>query len=322
MKNSAFYKPNTVQIELVQGCNRHCTFCGTMGIEKKIHPISKSVLTRQCELIQNSGYNPRVLLAGHGEPTLHPKFFSCIKLMRKLMPRVSIKILTNGYSINKDINNIITMFESGINDLTIDEYFDSKFNQHEIQELLKKYESKTGIHVEFAIMGKGVPLYMDKNPNKKRLLICPAIELSEVSSSRKLTNHCGAGMPPDDKLVNSTCTRIFREMVFRWDGWVSICCQDFRGQFPIVNCMNKDINIFDDIWRHERFEAARRILYHDKRAFFPCNICNLVAMRPGLLPDHLGKESMEEPTESDYELVKSVSKMNPLAKTVKREWET
>lgn len=63
------YKPNTVQIELVQGCNRRCSFCGTRGIEHKVHFISKEVLTRECQLVQESGYNPRILVACHGD---HP----------------------------------------------------------------------------------------------------------------------------------------------------------------------------------------------------------------------------------------------------------
>ena len=66
-RNSAFYKPNTVQIELVQGCNRSCFFCGSNGFERKLHFISKEVLRRECELIAESGYNPRILIAGHGE---------------------------------------------------------------------------------------------------------------------------------------------------------------------------------------------------------------------------------------------------------------
>ena len=321
MKNSAFYKPNTVQIELVQGCNRRCQFCGTSGFKHRIDYITKPVLKKQCQLIAESGYNPRILLAGHGEPTLHPKFYSCIKLMREIMPNAWIQILTNGYSINKDLSNICKMFDVGINDVTLDEYADSRFDREAIKQLLKDYEDDTGVHVEFVQMGKGVPLYASKSPKKKRLLLNPAIDLSEVSASRKLTNHCGAGMPPSKAMAHRTCTRIFREMVFRWDGWVSICCQDFRGQFPIINCMDESVQTFDDIWRHERFEAARRILYHDKRTFFPCNICNLMPMREGLLPDHLGKETLEEPTKNDYRLMKKAIKDGPLTEIKLRKWE-
>lgn len=319
VRNSAFYKPNTVQIELVQGCNRKCTFCGTSGFERKVHCIEKAVLKKQCDLIRESGYNPRILLAGHGEPTLHPHFYSCIRTIRKLLPKHWIQILTNGYLVKKDLHAICKMFDAGINDVTLDEYHDSKFDDEAIQNILSEYEDKTGNKVEFVRMGKGVPLYAPKQYKKHRLLINPAIEEEEVTVSRKLTNHCGAGMPPVYDYSNRTCTRIFREMSFRYDGWVAMCCQDFRGQYPVVNCMDESVKTFDDIWRHPRYEAARRILYHDHRVFFPCNICDCMPMRPGLLPDHLGKEDMEKPTKKDYEIVTEYHE--PLTNMVARPWE-
>ena len=319
MRNAAFYKPNTVQIELVQGCNRHCSFCGTNGFEHKLYFIEKPVLKRECELIRESGYNPRILLAGHGENTLHPHFYSCIRLMRKELPKHWIQILTNGTTVRKDLNAITKMFTAGLNDVTIDEYSDSKFNQEEIAELLYEYEKESKIHVELAVMRKGVPLYAPKQPTKHRLLLIPAIDESEITVSRKLTNHCGAGMPPRTDYADRKCTRIFRELLFRWDGWVAMCCQDFRGQYPVVNCMDESVKCFDDIWRHDRYEAARRRLYHDHRTFFPCNICDQVPMREGLLPDHLGKEDLELPTPEDYALVNK--EMKPLTKLKPRAWE-
>lgn len=318
-RNSAFYKPNTVQVELVQGCNRTCQFCGSNGFERKLHYISKSVLSRECELIAESGYNPRILLAGHGENTLHPKFYSCIRTMRRILPNHWIQILTNGYLVKKDITAICKMFDAGINDVTLDEYSDSKFNDDEIQAMLDEYEEETGTHVEFVRMQKGVPLYAPKQPKKHRLLVIPAIDESEICVSRKLTNHCGAGMPPRDDYADRKCTRIFREMSFRWDGWVAMCCQDFRGQYPVANCMDEDIKCFDDLWRHPRYEAARRILFHDHRTFFPCNICDHIPMREGLLPDHLGKQKMEKPTKEDYKIV--TEKHEPLTKLRPRKWE-
>ena len=322
MRNSAFYKPNTVQIELVQGCNRRCSFCGSNGFERKLHFIEKPVLKRECELIRESGYKPRILLAGHGENTLHPHFYECVKLIRKELPGHWIQILNNGYLVRKDLNAICKMFDAGINDVTLDEYSDSKFDHEEVQALLNDYEESTGTHVDFLVMKKGVPLYADKQPKKHRLLIIPAIDEQEISVSRKLTNHCGAGMPPRDDYTDRRCSRIFREMSFRWDGWVAMCCQDFRGQFPVANCMDEDIQTFDDLWRHEKYEAARRILYHHHRTFFPCNVCDHIPMREGLLPDKLGKEDLELPTKADYKLVQSTAKESALTKMVPRAWET
>ena len=83
--------------------------------------------------------------------------------------------------------------------------------------------------------------------------------------------------------------------------------------------MSDKIKTFDDIWLHPRMEAARRITYHDGRKFYPCNICNLLPIRPGLLPDYRGAEEMPKPTEKDYEIVKK--KKKPLTNRVPREWE-
>ena len=316
-RNHAFYKPNTVQFELVESCNRNCKFCGTNGFKKEFKYIKKDVLIKQCRLVEESGYNPRILLAGHGENTLHPKFLQCIKIMRKEMPKAWIQILNNGVMVKKDLSFICKMFEAGLNDVTLDEYSDSKFDHEEIKQLLDEFESRTGIHVDFQIMKKGVPLYAPKEYKKHRLLIIPAIDESEISTSRKFTNHCGAGMPPSKAYVKRKCTRIFREMSFRWDGAVCLCCQDFRGEYFVENAMNVDT--FDELWRHPRFEAVRRITFHDGRTFFPCNVCNLIPMREGLLPDHLGKDTVEKPTKEDYEIVNQ--KFPVRTERVPRKWE-
>lgn len=318
-RNSANYTPNIIQLELVQGCNRQCSFCGTRGMERKVHFTEKDVLKRQLALIAAADYKPRIQLIGHGEPTLHPHFFQCVKMIRKALLRHFIQIYTNGHLIRKDLANIRRIFEAGINDITLDEYSDSKFNDKEIQAMLDEFEAEAGIHVNFTRMKKGVPLYGPKTHTKYRLLVVPAIDEAKIAISRSLNNHCGAGMPPDATLRDRPCTRIFRELIFRWDGWADLCCSDYRGQYPVVNVMDPSVTCLDDIWRHPRLEAARRILYHDHRVFFPCNVCNLLPIREGLLPDHLGKEDLELPTKKDYRIVNK--EFEPLSGIVLRDWE-
>ena len=54
----------------------------------------------------------------------------------------------------------------------------------------------------------------------------------------------------------------FRQLAFRWDAKVCLCCDDFRGELPIVDAMAESITHFADVWwdsvdwifRHRRTE--------------------------------------------------------------------
>ena len=67
-------------------------------------------------------------------------------------------------------------------------------------------------------------------------------------------------------------------------------------------------------------ESARKfIMVGDRKAVYPCSICNAKPIRPGLLPDARGQVTMPKPTAQDYGIVRANTK--PLAKIVRREWE-
>lgn len=300
-RNSAFYKPSSVKLEFVRGCNRKCEFCATNGITADHAHMTMETLERAVTLINESGYNPRIQIDGRGEHTLHPNFYAMVKKIKEIIPTSCIQLISNGWLVQHSEHAIPKMLKAGINDITLDEYFDSHFDPEYVQKEIDLYTKKTGNKVDFFIMGPGVPMYGEKNPNKRRVVIVPDISAGQITVSRKLTNQCGAGMPPNDEYKDRVCTRVFREVPIRYDGNMVLCCQDFRDQFVIGNI--NDVDTFDELWRSDRFEAARRILYHDHRTFFPCNICNLMPIRPGLLPDHLGKEDMEVPTKKDYKMV-------------------
>lgn len=316
MKINAPYKPNTVQVELVQGCNRRCEFCGTLGIEHKVHFIDAKTLRKECILIRDSGVKPRILIAMHGEPTLHPEFYSCIKLIRKILPDLYIKLLSNGYLLKKDRDFIVKAFASGINDISIDEYSDSRFDYAVLKKRCDKYERLSGEKVIFSVYEGTEQFYGPKRKKYRRFMIIPPIDESQVKITRKLVNHCGAGSPKNDVAIHKRCAKPFREIAFRWDGNVAICCNDFRGEFPVISC--HDVDDLNQIWMHERFESARKILMNGGRMFYPCNVCDAISMRVGLLPDPAGKYVLSEPEKHDYKICE---KKEPYSKIVKRSYE-
>lgn len=300
------YYPFCVQIELVQGCNRRCSFCGTNGIERGFHFMEAETIAHISKLLNRFDFTGRILLAGHGEPTLHPHIDVCVRALRQKLPECQISIFTNGIGILKNPRLMNKIFAAGANAIMFDEYKDNR-----IAEDVQKIPLAREIGVERLV--PGVPMFAKA---KRRILIAPPVD-ENATASHKLCNHCGAGMPKIKKPLEKPCSIIFRDFFIRWDGGVAICCNDFRGEYPVTNIM--DCSTFEEAYYHPRLEAARRILMQGERSFYPCNICNELPTRQGLLPDKAGKHRMPPPTAKDFTIARE--RKEPLAAIRKREWE-
>lgn len=303
------YYPFCIQIELVQGCNRECDFCGTRGIERKFHYVEPETIRHSAMLLSESGFAGRILLAGHGEPTLHPQLPKIVNVLRKLLPKVHITMFTNGYGILKKPELLHQYFASGGDAVMFDEYSDNR--------IYNAVKALPGIeHYKVERLENGVQLF-DRKEKRKRVIIAPPIDVNSKAMNRKLCNHCGAGMPPTTEPTQMVCSIVFRDFFIRWDGNIAICCNDFRGEYPVTNIL--DCETFEQAYYHPRLESARRRLMHKDRAFGPCSKCNVVPLRPGLLPDKAGKIKMPTPTLEDYRITEM--KKEALAVIRKREWE-
>lgn len=305
--------PYSINIETVQGCNRRCSFCGTMGMEKKLHFLSDEVLLHTLSLIKGANYSPRIRLAAHGEPTLHKNLANIIKAIRHYLPNSPISLFTNGTVIEKNPSLIDDYFRAGLNNLIVDEYSD-----HRVGEFIRSEP----ICQKYSIVeqGHGTSLLIEGVDSKvKRICITPPIDGDKNTMNRKLCNQLGAALPPLEKpLIGKKCTVIFREMTVRWDGNIAICCNDFRGYYYVTNIL--DHATLEEVWFHPRFESARRILFTRNRNFFPCNRCDVLGNRVGLLPRINSKDrSYPAPTEKDWEIVRK--HYEPLAVIEKRPWE-
>lgn len=305
------YKPNMIQIETVQGCNRHCSFCGTAGMEQAFHFAELATIKHTCKLIREADLNCRILLAGHGEPTLHPRLVKIVQIIRRYLPDNMIHLFTNGTIIAKRPEMVVELFAAGLNDLVFDEYSDSR-----IGEFVRNNSICNGF--EIFEQGNGVPLFAEKKKGTQRICITPPIDGDGNTASRKLNNHCGAGMRPLDEPLNAKCAIIFRDMFIRWDGNIAICCNDFRGEYFVTNILN--CGTLYEAYFHKRLESARKfIILGNRKAVHPCDVCNAKPIRPGLLPDARGKVKLSAPSSDDYSIVNS--NIVPLAKIVNRKWE-
>lgn len=307
--------PFTVLIEPTEGCNLGCSFCGLRGMRKKgTKPwkyMKVELAKRIASEIERAGWRSKIVFAQHGEPTLNPNIVEIIRIFREHLPNNIFHMYTNGYAINRaeDTEEYLkTLFHAGLDNIIVDCYsengdwnFVDKINRD-------KYN--------VTLYDKKVPLYT--NNHKIRILLLPPIKFDN-KITRKLANHCGAAAPLDDSYNNKRCAMPFRELAFRYDGNVSLCCDDFRGEYPIANINDMDIV---SLWNHEKFQAARIMLYNYSRDFLPCRGCTNISMRVGFLPDSSGQETLPKITDKVKKLAQSVSKEGPLSSIIiKRPWE-
>lgn len=305
-------QPNSIQIEFAQGCPLMCDFCGLNGMEHGIHLMERETLVNIADSMAALGWTSRIELAMHGEPTLNPEYVEFVEILRKRLPRNYIMMLTNGFGLQENARyKAARLFGAGLNCLGIEEYGKVTWAA-EIEEQL----IVTSDRLHYPSCGP------EGNPHhrfmKARVVFIAPIDTEKDGCHSTLCNHCGAAGPLNDRQVGKRCARPFREMSIRWDGWVALCCNDFRGEFRVANTNAMPLG---DIWQHPYFRAARRKLYRGQRDFVPCRGCDHQSYRSGLLPDKMGKESLPEADDSDVSCLEQAVVDGPLTQIVRRPWE-
>lgn len=315
--NLPFY-PNVVKVELAQGCNRSCYFCGINGIEDHKYFMTVDTAKHIRDILKTANKNFRIVFSLHGEPLLNPNAVEIVKMFKEVTKH-PIQLFSNG-DIFKEKPELFPEVLSVVDDLVLDVY------DTPLPDDMKKIRSDLKAKYPEAlvvIMDKGVPFYKPKEEKRKRILLCPSIALQDNLDvpSRKLNTHCGAGGDPSKVLIktNKRCEIPFRQLAFRWNGKVAVCCNDYRGDLPIVNAM--ECSDFKEVWWCDAFKSIRRILYASDRTLFPCNKCNNKGNRLGLLPDPMGRMTLKKPTEEDYAKWREQVAKGPLATPRKRSWE-
>ncbi len=309
--------PYCIQIEMTEGCNLRCGFCGLNGIRGKSNDfkfLSVHAADKIAGMIGEEGWNPRIEFAMHGEPSFNPYRVQIIERFRYCLPDGHIMMTSNGGALlSGDVTeNIDSMMEAGLNVLALDDYESVNI----VDKLMERYDGDADIW--------NYPLDKEANPHRRRrasthdLVIVEDISIADEGVHASLNNHAGCGAPKNSNAQGKRCAKVFRELSIRWNGDVAICCNDWRGEYKVGNVLETPIWT---LWQSEEFAAARRKLYHGQRDFGPCAGCDALSYRNGLLPDKFGKEEIPEPDEGDLFIIEQACKGEPLTKPVLREWE-
>lgn len=270
--------PWSVAIELVDGCNRLCDFCGLAFADKKIKFMDLNLIEEVAKDLKSWGREKlRIEFAMHGEPTLHPKLIQIINIFRTNLPKSQIQITTNGIIVSrKGELFVLDMFKAGLNILLVDTYT----NYNRIVELGKNLTSAGITYCDYMHNNKTVNPWHYNNIKTKAYVVMDDIGNTHNNTTRKLGNNAGNvdwdkvkkyGLFPLIKPHNKKCVRPFRQICIHHDGTVPICCWDFRHEHVMGKFPEKSLI---DIWNGLSFSIVREFLYNKNRNLLPCYRCD------------------------------------------------
>ena len=315
--------PFTLQLGLVRGCNLMCSFCGINGIRAKAGNYEfaeLSTVTNFAKQVAKAKWTSMILLALHGEPSLHPKLAECISILRQHLPKNDITLVSNGSGFRrpgKEVESVKAVFKAGLTKLALDDYESSGY--------IPKLMTALGNDIPFKVLHypkDGLDTSPWRRWPAKRQAIVVLADLQKNAKEHiglaQLSNHCGAAGPLTEKLAGQRCAKVFREFSVRESGDISCCCQDWRGQSKVGNINTTPIDV---LWQNEVMQALRRKLYHGERDQGPCLGCDYRSTRVGLLPDKFGKDTLPHADKHDIAVLTAASAGPSLTQIVLRPWE-
>lgn len=285
--------PNTFKVELVEGCNRMCAFCGIQTMwknksDRKIKYMTVEMASSIASSIQDwSGcHKKRIEFALHGEPSLHPDHVKIMQIFRAALPDSQILFTTNGLQFIKlGSGHVKDLFDAGVNFMLVDTYSD----RGRILPVL----TNSGIPVT-SFYDKESPFPYKYHGSKIQYII----DMDDLSLTtgkmvtKKLENHGGNSDPtalmrygilPLTAPLQKKCARPFREMAINYNGVVTICCVDWCHEC-VMGVLSKYTSL-REIWNSPYYQSSRVLLKNKMRVFFPCKRCDYNGgFRLGLLP--------------------------------------
>jgi organic radical activating enzyme len=309
--------PFTVKVEFSEGCNLACSFCGINSIREHAGShfdfMEVSTAERIAKEVARAGWNPRIEFAMHGEPSMNPNRSELVHTFRKHLPHVQLMMTSNGAGFVKDpTNSIEEIFYAGLNLLVLDDYK----NVLLVPKIKERYRGPIPM-LSYPEQREYSP-YKRYKHNTQVIILMKDISIQQPGVHNRLDNMGGCAAPKTDAQMGKRCAKPFRDLAFRWNGNVAICCDDWRGQYQIGSIHKEDII---SLWNNDRFTAARRKLYHGERDFGACDGCSDVSVRVGLLPDKHGKEELPKPTDKDLREIQAGVTGKAWTKIVIRPWE-
>tara|TARA_R110000796_G_scaffold28238_1_gene77391 strand:- start:57 stop:878 length:822 start_codon:yes stop_codon:yes gene_type:complete len=252
---------HSVQINPTELCNRKCSFCPRHDAE--VYPnankhVDDYTIKKLCTDLKNIGFNNRVGFAGFGEPLLHRDIFSCIKIVRDILPDLKyLEIVTNGDKLSREV--IEKLYNAGCNLICISMYDEDK----------SQY---------FTDIKGNIPIDLIFSHNYKQ----------EENYGLNIVNRSDI-IKRAGSYFKKPCYIPFYKLFVDWNGDILLCENDWTKSKNFGNINKLEIN---DIWFSDHFNEVRKGLLTDRKEF-PCNNCNVCGTKRGINSVDIFKKSIQ-----------------------------
>lgn len=314
-------EPWSIQLEVVEGCNYSCNFCGIHSVRDpkdwhKYRMMDLELVTAMFTELNGWRPNIRVEINNHGEPTLHPSIVNIIHRIRTACPGAHIQIQTNGSQMESyhEFEKLAReMFSAGLNMLCIncyDRWWDkSKAKGTSMwQDYRNRYEMflfyscywahLQDIQVIDQYYGNPdhISMYHNHGPKSRIIMILDDLgrvnlEGTKKSVAKKIMNEAGNTLdkimtnvyhqPKPAEPLKKHCVKVHREITIAWNGHVPLCCYDWKSTIVFGKFPEQSLK---DIWTSYQMNAIRQLLLNKNRNMAPCHECDYDGgPRPGFL---------------------------------------
>ncbi|MFH1452233.1 MAG: radical SAM protein [archaeon] len=273
--------PEIMSIELSTICNAKCKFCPHSEILKRdskrflIMPenifkkiINESMGHKELKLIKPSLY---------GEPALTPHIFERLRYIREKLPKVKIKLISNGSEMNSEKIDII------FNENLCDEInFSLDADKKETFEEFK--------NISWDKVIANINYFIEKNNGLEKPIkivlsfVCTPENKGQLGNFKKRWRgrvqkfHIGSesGLLRRKNYINKRtsiyCSQIFDRINFLSDGRAVLCCLDPFGEVIVGNINNQTVS---EIWNGPILKKIRGFhLRGDKNMIPLCSKCD------------------------------------------------
>ncbi|MDP7195094.1 MAG: radical SAM protein [SAR202 cluster bacterium] len=279
--------PKLLEIEPSSKCNMKCVFCGRQDMKRPQismdYNLYKKIIDEcgEYDVFGISGF------AGWGEPLLNPHIFNMIKYAHKY--NILVHLYTNGLLLTPDISKKLLDMdldkikislqgasEENYSVMRANPYYKRIINNIKtLVDLRDNTGSDLFIQVSTSITNE-TKEQTDEFEKFWRNIVDDFY--SDITTFRRLRGvQKVEEFIKDHKIKNERllrqkkCVDVRTRLVVHADGYVPICCSDFRREILIGNANKQTLK---EIWNSPKLTKIRQILENNEKDKIPfCSLC-------------------------------------------------